>query len=176
MASIKRLLPAAELDCTTTASGAPEGQRIDQRFAQDDLFRDGELLFIPDAFVRPGKVSMKRRALAQTFCNLSSVDLCYVAIQVDYGNHHGTGKVFVFAFSDYAQSITDPPRPQVLKQFQRFLPGVMTSDGLWSSWKGHRPLRSVPWRSSLTPWASASRSTDTSAFNRSISCSGIRAI
>ena len=74
------------------------------------------------------------------------------------------------------QSMAVPPVLHAPRQCQRFFPGVMTSDGLRSSWNGQRPSRSAPCRCNLMSRASASRCTDTSRFSRSTSCSGIRAI
>ena len=74
------------------------------------------------------------------------------------------------------QSITVPPAWQAPKQCHRFFPGVITSDGVRSSWKGQQPIRSAPWRLSSTPRASARRCTETSVFSRSTISAGIRAI
>jgi len=60
-------------------------------------------------------------------------------------------------------------------QCHRFFPGLITSDGLSSAWNGHRPVMSAPVRASTTPAASASETSGTSAFSRSISASGTRA-
>ena len=45
--------------------GAPERQRVDQRFAQDDFLRSLERFLIPHAPVRARQIQMQRRALAQ---------------------------------------------------------------------------------------------------------------
>jgi len=55
------------------------------------------------------------------------------------------------------QSMAVPPTLQAPRQCHRFFAGVMTSDGVRSSWKGHLPRRSAPCRVSLIPRASASR-------------------
>src|ERR1035441_4182331 len=73
-------------------------------------------------------------------------------------------------------SIPSPPRPQAPRQSEVFFAGVVTSDGVRSSWNGHLPTRSAPCRVSLMPRASANRCTETSFFSRSTSCSGILAI
>ncbi len=64
------------------------------------------------------------------------------------------------------QSITVPPVWQAPRQCQRFFFGLMTRLGSWSSWNGHSPSRSAPCRLSLTPRASARRSSETSCFSR----------
>ena len=46
-------------------TGAPERQRVDERFAQDDLFGQLQRLFIPHAAVRAGQIEMQRRARPQ---------------------------------------------------------------------------------------------------------------
>lgn len=60
-------------------------------------------------------------------------------------------------------------------QCHKFFADDTTSDGSRSSWNGHNPIRSAPWRRSSTPFASTRRSSDTSAFNRAITSSGMRA-
>jgi cellulase/cellobiase CelA1 len=42
------------------------------------------------------------------------------------------------------QSITVPPAWHAPRQCQRFFAGVTTSDGVLSSWKQQRPIRSAP--------------------------------
>ena len=42
-------------------------------------------------------------------------------------------------------AITSPP-PQPARQFQRFFEGVTPKLGVWSSWKGQRPMRLSPWQ------------------------------
>ena len=49
------------------------------------------------------------------------------------------------------QSITVPPALHAPRQCHRFFSGVITSDGLRSSWNGHSPIRSAPWRVQLDP-------------------------
>ena len=44
-------------------TGAPEGQRVDQRLAEDHVFSRRQRLDVPDAAVRPGQVEMRRRAV-----------------------------------------------------------------------------------------------------------------
>ena len=73
------------------------------------------------------------------------------------------------------QSIGPPPRPHAPRQCHRFLLGVITSDGLESSWNGHAPTRSLPCLRSTTPQPSTSRCTDTSALSLASSASGILA-
>jgi len=89
--------------------GTPEGKSIDQRFAQDDLFRDGERLFIPDAFVRARKVSMQRRALAQSFGDFPAIDFRNGSIQINHRNHNRSGEVFVPAFPQDAKPLQSSP-------------------------------------------------------------------
>jgi hypothetical protein len=74
------------------------------------------------------------------------------------------------------QWIAEPPAWQAPKQCHRFLAGVITSDGVRSSWNGQRPCRSAPCFVNITPRASARRCTDTSVFSRSITPSGMRAM
>jgi len=54
-------------------TGAPERQRVDQRFAQDDLLRAFERLLVPHAAVRARQVEVQRRALAQSLSDLAAV-------------------------------------------------------------------------------------------------------
>jgi len=66
------------------------------------------------------------------------------------------------------QSIGPPAAPQP-KQWNRFLPGLTTSEGVASSWNGHRATQSLPCLASAMPRDSTSRTSDTSAFKRSSS-------
>ncbi len=70
------------------------------------------------------------------------------------------------------QSMTLPPVWHSPRQCHRFLAGDTTSEGLRSSWKGHRPARSAPALRSSTPRACTRETSDTSVFSRSISASG----
>ena len=45
---------------------APERQRVDERFAQNDLFRGFQRLLVPYAAVRARQVEMQRRARPQS--------------------------------------------------------------------------------------------------------------
>jgi len=56
------------------------------------------------------------------------------------------------------QSITDPPAWHAPKQCHRFDFGLITNDGVRSSWNGHRPTRScAPCFANPIPAASTSR-------------------
>src|SRR5277367_1920527 len=74
------------------------------------------------------------------------------------------------------QSITVPPAWHAPRQCHRFLAGVITSDGVLSSWKGQQPIRSEPCFLKATPRASAKRCTAISTFSLSTTCPGMRAI
>src|SRR5271167_4586573 len=62
------------------------------------------------------------------------------------------------------------------RQCHRFFAGVTTNEGVLSSWKGQRPMRSLPCFLKATPHASARRCTEISDFSRSTTSTGIRAI
>ena len=145
--------------------GAPEGQSIDQRLTQDDLFRDCQRLFIPDAFVRTGKIGVKRRPLAQAFGDLPPVDFRDVSIKIDHRDYKRTGKVFVAAFSDFAERCSRPgslrlpygsfrqsvtkrsirkAQPEVVDHFRMFQTSVLqvfqSLGALFQAFRGNSPL------------------------------------
>src|SRR5690606_2582768 len=71
----------------------------------------------------------------------------------------------------WMKEMTSPPSPQP-KQYQRLRAGVTLNEGVFSSWKGHRPLREPPpalrsWRYSPTTSAIGERSR-TSATSSSL--------
>lgn len=63
--------------------GTPEGERIDQRLAQDDFRGRCERGFIPDSAMRPRQVQVVRRACAQVVVDLAAVDLGDLALRRD---------------------------------------------------------------------------------------------
>jgi hypothetical protein len=89
--------------------GAPEGKGINQRFTENDLFRDCQRLFIPDTFVRPGKVRMQRRALAQPFRDLPTVHFRDCSSEINHRDYNRAGEVLVAAFSQDAESLQSSP-------------------------------------------------------------------
>jgi hypothetical protein len=62
---------------------APESQSINQRLAQNDLFRRLERFNVPHAPVGPGQVHVQRRADSQVVEDLSAIDFrdCPVLIK-----------------------------------------------------------------------------------------------
>ncbi len=58
---------------------APEGQRVDQRFAQDHVFRHGERRFVPHAAMRSRQIQVIGRSGAQIRRDLASVHLRHLA-------------------------------------------------------------------------------------------------
>lgn len=71
--------------------------------------------------------------------------------------------------------MTDPPAWHAPRQCHTFFAGDTSSEGVLSSWNGHRPNKSAPCRANPTPQPSTNRANDTSAFSRVISTSGTRA-
>ena len=72
------------------------------------------------------------------------------------------------------QSITDPPAWHAPRQCHRFAFGLITSDGVLSSWNGQQPIRSRPCRLSTIPAASTLASYGTRSLSCSNSESGMR--
>ncbi len=80
----------------------PEGKRVDQRFTEDDFFRDGQRRFVPHPAQRAGQVQVIVRPLAQVGVDLAPVHLHYLALGVDDRDYHRAVKVLVPALADDA--------------------------------------------------------------------------
>ena len=78
---------------------APEGQRIDQRFAEDDVFRDREPRFVPHPAMRSWQVQVIGCSGAQIRCDLAPIHLHHLAAQIEDRNHHGAVEVLVSALA-----------------------------------------------------------------------------
>src|SRR5574341_1647212 len=63
--------PVARRDMAVART--PEGQRIEQRLAEDHFLRTLEARGVPDAAMRAGQVEMQRRPLAQIISELPPV-------------------------------------------------------------------------------------------------------
>ena len=87
---------------------APERQRIDERFAQNDFFRRRQRLLIPHAAVRTGQVQMQRRARPQAFGDLAAVHLDHLAHAIKNRNHDGPIEVLVSRVAKDAQLLQSP--------------------------------------------------------------------
>ena len=87
---------------------APERQRIDQRFAQDDLFRCFERCFVPHAAVRSREIQMQRRAGPQVFCDLAAVHAEHLPCAIEDWNDQRSVEVLVPGLAQDAEPLQSP--------------------------------------------------------------------
>ena len=86
-------------------AGAPEGERVDERFAQDDFFAGLQGFDVPDAGMGAWQVEVFGGAGAQFVADLAAVEVLYLIVFVEDGDDQGAGQVFVAAgFAHHAQA------------------------------------------------------------------------
>ena len=83
---------------------APERERIDQRFTQDDFFRRDQRWLVPYATMRTWQIQVLRCVFAQqmTRRDFAPVHLHHFAFQVEDRNHYRAAQVFASVFAEHA--------------------------------------------------------------------------
>jgi len=84
-------------------AGGPEGEGVDEGFAEDDLLLALEPLGVEDAAVRPREVEMERRAGLEIVADLAAVDLRDVAGIVEDRDDEGADEVLVARVAEEAE-------------------------------------------------------------------------
>ena len=87
----------------------PERQRVDQSFAQDDLFRRDQSFLVPHAAMLAFEIQVQRRPLAQVRRNLPPVYLHHVAGWIDDRDYERAVEVLVAALAVDAQHLQPSP-------------------------------------------------------------------
>ena len=76
-------------------AGAPEGERIDQRLAQDHFPRRAERRSVPHATMRPWQIQVQRGSGAQVVIQLAPVDFRHLPALRDHRDHERAAQVLV---------------------------------------------------------------------------------
>ena len=84
---------------------APERQRIDDRFAQDDFLRSLQRFLIPHAPMRTWQVQMQGRSFAQVRRDLAAIHAENISFEIEDRKHHRAIEVLMARLAQNTQPL-----------------------------------------------------------------------